>query len=293
MTPLRQRMLEDMTIRNYAKRTQETYLWCVKRFAEYYRKSPDLLGPEEVRRYQVYLTRERKVAFRTLNCYVASLRFLYGVTLKKPWPIEMIPYAKVERRLPVVLSTGEVSQLFRAISNPKYRTILATIYGAGLRVSEVATLRVTDIDSKRQQIRVQCGKGRKDRYVMLSPRLLELIRDYWKADRPKGTLLFPGATPEQPLHVTGIQRMCQRAAKRCGLKKSITPHTLRHCFATHLLEAGTDLRTIQMLMGHKSLQTTTVYLHVSNRVSGQIKSPLDGLEPFTDSAPCSNPASLF
>src|SRR5258708_16883626 len=157
MTPLRQQMLEDMAIRNYAKRTQQAYLLCVRKFAEYHKKSPELLGPDEVRRYQVYLARERKVSFATLNCYVASLRFLYGVTLKKPWPVEMIPYAKTERRLPVILSPEEVSQFFRAVTSLKYRTILATIYGAGLRVSEVAALRGTDIDSKRLQIRVEGG----------------------------------------------------------------------------------------------------------------------------------------
>jgi site-specific recombinase XerD len=283
MTPLRQRMLEDMAIRNYAKRTQETYIYCIQKFAQYYKKSPELLGPDEIRRYQVHLTEGRKVAFRTLNCYVASLRFLYGVTLHKPWTVEMIPYAKTQRTLPVVLSPEEITRFFQAIPNLKHRTILATSYGAGLRVSEAVSLHVTDIDSKRQQIRVQGGKGGKDRYVMLPDRLLELVRAYWKAARPKGDLLFPGAVPGRPLEVSSIQRVCQQAAKRSGLKKRITPHTLRHCFATHLLESGTDLRTIQMLMGHRTLQTTTLYLHVSNKASGETKSPLDRLDSFPSS----------
>ncbi len=280
MTPLRRRMLEDMAVRNCAKRTQESYTLCVQKFAQHFGKSPELLGPEEIRLYQIYLTRERKVAFSTLNCIVAALRFLYRVTLRVSWPVETIPYARKERKLSVVLSPEEVSQFFRAIPSPKYRALLAIAYGGGLRISELTGLRATDIDSKRQVIRVRSGKGHKDRYVMLSPRLLELVRAYWKAEHPKGGLLFPGAIAGQPLDASAIQRVCQRAARACGLKKRITPHTLRHCFATHLLEAGTDLRTIQVLMGHTSLQTTAVYLHVSNMASTETTSPLDRLESF-------------
>ncbi|MBK8598610.1 MAG: tyrosine-type recombinase/integrase [Holophagales bacterium] len=280
MTPLRRRMLEDMSVRNYAKRTQESYTLYVQKFAQHFGKSPELLGPEEIRLYQIYLTRERKVAFSTLNCVVAALRFLYGVTLRASWPIATIPYARKEKRLPVVLSPEEVSRFFHAIASLKHRAVLAIAYGAGLRVSELTALRATDIDSKRRVIRVRSGKGHKDRYVMLSPRLLELIRAYWRAEHPKGGFLFPGGVAGQPLDATSIQRFCQRAARASGLKKRITPHTLRHCFATHLLEAGTDLRTIQVLMGHSSLATTAVYLHVSNKASGETTSPLDRLESF-------------
>lgn len=280
MTPLRRRMLEDMAIRNYAPRTQEGYVLCVQKFAQYFGKSPSLLGPEEVRQYQVHLIRDRKLAFGTVNTTVAALRFLYGVTLRTTWPVEAIPYAKKEKRLPVILSPDEVSRLLGATSSLKYRTALAIAYGAGLRVAEIVSLRVGDIDSRRQVIRVRSGKGRKDRYVMLPDRLLELLRAYWRAAGLKGELLFPGVPPHAPLSRDSVEHACHRAAEACGLSKTVTPHTLRHCFATHLLETGTDLRTIQILMGHSSLRTTATYLHVAARAAEEVKSPLDRLESF-------------
>jgi len=277
MTPLRRRMIEDMILRNFTPQTIRSYVWCIARFARYFNSSPEHLGPEDIRAYLVYLVQERRVSLSYYKQTRAALRFLYRVTLGRNHVPDAIPPVKQPRTLPVVLSPEEVARFFAAIRNLKHRAILMTAYAAGLRISEATALQVSDIDSKRMVIRIRQGKGRKDRYVMLSPRLLEFLRAYWKAVRPQGTL-FPGATPGQPITTESIKKVCQRARAAAGLGKPITAHTLRHSFATHLLEAGTDLRTIQVLLGHRSFGTTARYVHVATASLPSIKSPFDRLD---------------
>ncbi|MBA3440428.1 MAG: tyrosine-type recombinase/integrase [Pyrinomonadaceae bacterium] len=276
MTPLRQRMIEDMQIRNLSPKTQRNYLDQVAKFAQFFGKSPSLLGPEEIRTYQVYLVQEKQVAWSVLNQAVCALRFFYRITLGKDWAIQRIPAPKTEKKLPVVLSADEVARFFAAIPSLKHRAILMTAYAAGLRVSEVTNLQVADIDSQRMVIRVRQGKGRKDRYVMLSPHLLTLLRTYWKVRRPT-SWLFPGRNQGRPISVRMVQIACQQARVEAGLSKQVTVRALRHSFATHLLEAGTDVRTIQILLGHRSLQTTARYMHVSTSTIRAAASPLDAL----------------
>jgi len=259
---LRQRLIEDLRIRHYADKTIDAYVRGVAKFAEYCRKSPDLLGPEEVREYQKYLVEKKKASWSTFNQTVSALRFLYAVTLKRKEAVESIPYARHETRLPVVLSIEELGKFFGGVENLKYRTVLMTMYGTGLRLGEALSLRVKDIDSQRMVIRVEQGKGRKDRYVELSPTLLLELREYWKVYRPK-SWLFPAEKNDHPVHQTAVQKACKEARLRAGLSKPVTTHTMRHCYGTHQLEAGKDLRTIQMRLGHSSLHTTALYLHVA------------------------------
>ncbi len=275
MSPLRQRMSEDLRLRNYAPRTQQTYLAHVRRFARHFGRSPERLGPEEIRRYQLHLI-ETGASWSLFNQATCALRFLYTVTLAQPWRVEKIAHPRRPMRLPVVLSTEEVARLFEAVPSPKQRLVLMTIYSAGLRVSEAVHLRVADIDSARMVIHVRQGKGGKDRQVMLSPLLLEELRAYWRFVRPR-SWLFPGNDPEQPLSVACVQRVCQKARRAAGIDKPVSPHTLRHSFATHLLEAGADLRLIQSLLGHRSLSTTQRYLHLAAHRIGTTASPLDRL----------------
>ena len=256
MTPLRRRMLDDMRMRNLAPRTQDIYVAAVAKFALHYRKSPDRLGPEEVRAYLLTLI-DRGASWSLYNQTRCALHFFYRVTLKKDWPPEEIVCAKAPRKLPVVLSQAEVARFLGAIDSLKHRAMFSTLYAAGLRASELLGLRPGDIDSQRMLIRVNQGKGRKDRFVMLSPRLLDLLRQYWRAYRPP-TWLFPGPDPERPMTRRGLERLCTELAARAGLGKRVTPHQLRHSFATHLLESGTNIRTIQALLGHRSLQTTAL-----------------------------------
>ncbi len=277
MTPLRRRMIDDMTLRNLAPKTIQAYVKCVARFALHFNRSPEHLGPEEIRAYLLYLHQERHVSGSYLNQTRSALRFLYGVTLGRHYALEAIPTAKQPRTLPVVLSLDELVRFFDAIRSLKHRAILMTAYAAGLRVSEVTQLRVADIDSSRMVIRVRQGKGRKDRYVMLSRRLLEILRSYWKATRPDG-YFFPGTVPDHPVTVGAVEKACTRACQAAGLRKHVTVHTLRHSFATHLLEAGTDLRTIQVLLGHRSLSTTARYVHIATAALPNIQSPLDRLD---------------
>jgi integrase/recombinase XerD len=258
MTPLRQRMQHDMQIRNLADNTQQSYLLQVSSFARHFRRSPEVLGPEEIRAWLIHLREERKLAPSSLSPAIGALRFLYRVTLKRPWSDEDFPLPKKPFRLPVVLSLEEITTFFESIASLKQRTILMTAYAAGLRVSEVVHLKVTDIDSQRMVIRVNQGKNRKDRYVMLSPRLLEILRLYWHEAHPR-EWLFPGDIPGQPITRSAVALACRIARKRSGIQKPITPHSLRHAFATHLLETGTDVRRIQLLMGHRSLSTTAKY----------------------------------
>jgi integrase/recombinase XerD len=277
MTPLRRRMIEDMTLRNFTHATIRSYVWCVARLARYFNSSPEHLGPEDVRGYLVYLVQEQRVSLSYYKQTRAALRFLYRVTLGRNDVPDVIPPVKQPRTLPVVLSAEELVRFFAAVRNIKHRAILMTAYAAGLRISEATQLQISDIDSQRMVIRVRQGKGRKDRYVMLSPRLLEFLRAYWKAVRPQ-RILFPGARPDQPLTTESIKKVCQRARVAAGLGKPITAHTLRHSFATHLLEAGTDLRTIQVLLGHRSFNTTARYVHVATAALPSVKSPFDRLD---------------
>jgi len=232
----------------------------------------------------VFLVQQKKLSWSLFNQNVCALRFFYHHTLHRDWMIEHIPYPRSEQKLPVVLSPSEVAALFQVIENLKHRTILMTIYAAGLRVSEATQLRVTDIDSQRQLICVRQGKGRKDRQVMLSPRLLDLLRTYWKRYRPTDWL-FPGERPGRPITRESVLRICKQAGEAAHLPKRVSPHTLRHCFATHLLEEATDLRRIQILMGHRNLKTTAKYLHVSNQALRSTVSPLDRLPTPADPDP--------
>jgi integrase/recombinase XerD len=274
MTELRQRYLQDLRLRNYAPKTLKAYAECVSLFARYFRRSPEQLGPEHIRQYQLYLVEEKKCSWSRFNQTVCALRFLYRNTLGKDWAVTHIPFPRKQKKLPVVLSRDEVAQFLAAIHCLKYRTILSLCYGAGLRISEALNLQVTDIDSKRMMIRVRQAKGHKDRFVMLSPKLLDLLRQYWKAERPT-SWLFPGRPKDHPLDSTTLQHVCRLARRDSGIIKPVTPHTLRHSFATHLLEAGANIRTIQLLLGHNSLQTTAVYTHVSQTALGETVSPFD------------------
>ena len=275
MTPLRQRMLEDMEVRNLSPHTQRAYIENVARFARHFDRSPVELGPEEIRAYQVYLVRERQLAPSSLGIAVCALRFLYKVTLKQPWAFDdLIPAPNKPRRLPVVLSPDEVARFLACVTHPEHRAILTTCYAAGLRVSEVVHLRPTDVDSRRMVIRVEQGKGQRDRYVMLSPTLLELLREWWRAHRPTAWL-FPGQHPDQPITSHAVREACQRVHRRSRLTKPVTPHALRHAFAVHLLEAGTDVRTIQLLLGHRRLETTARYLRIATTQVCATASPLD------------------
>jgi integrase/recombinase XerD len=275
MTPLRQRMTEDMQVRNLSTNTQESYLQQVSLFARHFDKSPEVLDPEAIRAYQVFLVNEKKLAPSSICTAVAALRFLYKVTLKRAWTFEeVIPAPKKPQKLPIVLSPEEVLHFLGCIEGTKHRAILTTCYAAGLRISEAVSLKPNDIDSQRMVIRVEQGKGQKDRYVMLSPKLLETLRSYWRAVRPKDWL-FPGDRPERPITKDAVEDACQKAQRRSGIAKPITPHLLRHGFAVHLLESGTDVRTIQLLLGHRSLATTARYLRIATTKVCSTTSPLD------------------
>lgn len=275
MSPLRQRMSEDMQIRNLSLNTQLSYVRQVSLFACYFGRSPHVLGPEDIRAYQVYLTNEKKLAPKSISITVAALRFLYKVTLKKDWKFEeVLPTQKVPTKLPVVLSPEEVLQFLGCIQRIKHRAILTTCYAAGLRISEAVQLKPEAIDSQRMVIRVDQGKGQKDRYVMLSPKLLETLRSYWRAVRPQGWL-FPGDRPGQPITRDAVGQACDKARALSRIPKPITPHSLRHAFAVHLLESGTDVRTIQLLLGHRSLATTARYLRIATSKVCSTSSPLD------------------
>lgn len=268
---LRSRFIEDLKIRNYAAATVRAYVRCVAQFAKYFRRSPEELNQEHVREYQRYLVEEKKASWPTFNQTVCALRFLYRKTLKVDWPVEQIPFSRPATRLPEVLSLSEVSRLLSRVRGLVHLTILQTMYASGLRLAEALHLKPADIDSERMVIRVRQGKGRKDRYVTLSPTLLEKLRAYYRACRPKGEWLFPNRSGKYPIHRTAVQRACREAAELAGLRKGVTPHTLRHSFATALLEAGVDLRRIQVLMGHTSLNTTAIYLHVAVGAAAQVK----------------------
>lgn len=282
MTRLRKLMLEELERRNYTQATRRAYLLGVEQFAKHFQRSPDQLGLEHIRDYQVFLFRVRKLKANTVAVRLAALRFLFVAVLKRRWTITDTPYPKRPDKLPVVLSQDEVARLIDSAATPVHRIVLMTLYGTGLRRAEVARLQVGDIDPEHMVIHVIGGKGRKDRDVMLSPKLLDAFRQYWRSLRHKPrTWLFPGGRwhgrLERPMSDKVAYHACAQAARRAGINKPVHPHTLRHSFATHLLEAGVDLRTIQLLMGHSSLKATTVYLHLSHRHLQATASPLDAL----------------
>ena len=275
MTLLRQRMLEDMQIRNFSQNTQRSYLQQISLFARHFRRSPDGLGPENIRAYQLYLTKEKKLAPSSILIATSALRFLYTVTMKRPWDVEeVLPMPKKPQTLPVILSPQEVRQFLSCVLRRKARTALTVCYATGLRVSEAIALKPTDIDSQRMTIRVTQGKGQKDRDVMLSEQLLSILRDWYRFARPT-EWLFPGVIPGSHITRSGIENACTLAHERSGLSKPVTPHSLRHAFACHLLEYGTDLRTIQLLLGHRSLSTTARYLRLAISKVCATRSPLD------------------
>ena len=276
MTPLRQRMIEDMRVRNLSVTTQKVYIDQVAKFAKHFGKSPALLGPEEVRTYQVLLVCTKKLSWSAFNVAVCALRFLYQHTLHADWAFEKIPYAKKPRKRPVILSMDEVCAFLTAISNLKHRVAVMMAYATGLRTSEVLHLRIGDIDSKRMMIRVNQGKWRTDRDVFLSPTLLAWLRAYWKISRPQN-YLFPGRKPDQPLSAHTLHKAIYRARRYSGTSKTVTMRMLRHSFATHLLESGTNIRIIQALLGHRSLNTTAIYTHVSRSTVCAAQSPLESL----------------
>ena len=273
MSPLRRRMIEDMTIRKFAPKTQHDYLQRVKNFAAFLGRSPDTASFEDVRRYQLRLTTSG-VGVPTVNQTVSTLRFFFRVTLKRHDILEHTHFIHEPRKLPVVLSPEEVARLLDAAPGLKYKAALSVAYGAGLRAGEVVSLKINHIDSERMVIRVEQGKGRKDRYVMLSPHLLALLRAWWKAARPQGWL-FPGRDRVQPMTTRQLNRACHAAAQMAEINKRVSLHTLRHSFATHLLEQSIDVRVIQVLLGHAKLDTTALYTRVATKTISEVMSPLD------------------
>jgi integrase/recombinase XerD len=275
ISPLRRRMIEDMTVRNLSPATQQSYVYAVAKFSRHFGRSPDRLDFEDVRAYQLHLIAQQR-SWSHINQTVCALRFFYGVTLGRADALERIIAAREPQRLPVVLSSDEIVRFLEAVPGLRNRVALTTAYGAGLRVGEVTHLEPAAIDSSRMLIRIEQGKGRKDRYVMLSPQLLQILRTYWRLARPT-RWLFPGQDPREPVSVATLQDACRQAARRAELSKPVTVHTLRHSFATHLLEAGTDIRIIQVLLGHARLSTTARYTQVATHLIADTASPLDRL----------------
>lgn len=276
MSPLRKRMIEEMRLRDYSERTIAAYVSAVYRLAAFYHRSPDQLGREEIRAFLVDLVEEKQVAWSYYKQVLAALRYFYRYVLRRGDVVEDIRGPRAEKRLPVVLSVEEVARFFQAIPSLKHRTVLMLAYGAGLRLGEAISLRLADIDRERKVIRVSQGKRKKDRYTVLSPALLEMLDRYCWAARPRD-LLFPTRSTGRPITSSTVQRVCKQAQQDAGIAKAVTPHTLRHSFATHLLEAGTNLRVVQVLLGHASPRTTAIYTHVSTELIGKVVSPLDEL----------------
>jgi len=277
MTPLRQRMIEDMQLRNFATTTQRSYIHYVADFAKHFNRSPQDLDLEAVRQYQLHLAQERKLSPQSINTFVSAVQFLYLVTLEMPWEKHDFPRARLEEKLPVVLAPDEVQRFLDQVTGVKHRGVLLTCYGSGVRISEAVSLKLSDIDSHRMLIRVEHGKGGKDRYSMLSPCLLEILRAYCRILRPAGPWLFPSWRPHLHLTAGAVQTVCREAWQRSGLGKRVTPHMLRHSFATHLLERGVDTRVIQALLGHSRIDTTARYVAVSPATVSATASPLDQL----------------
>jgi len=276
MSTLREKMLEDLQLRGITPRTQKKYIREVRDLANYFKKSPEELGEKEVKKYLVHLLEDRKLSTGTYKNYVAGIKFLYKTTLNREEVVEKIKYPKAKIKLPVVLDLSEVKTLLSVMENLKHRAILTITYSAGLRISETSHLKVTDIDSKRMMVRVQQGKGGKDRYTILSHTALECLRQYWRSYRPT-EWLFEGQNKDTHICISSIRQIFLEAKERAGITKPASPHTLRHSFATHLIEAGTSLYHVQLLLGHRSPTTTTVYLHVSKMNLAQVTSPLDSI----------------
>jgi len=282
MTHLRKLMLDELERRNYSQSTRRAYLTSVEDFARHFHRPPDQLGIEHIRDYQVHLFRVRRLKANSVAVRLAALRFFFVTVLKRPWDIDDTPYPKRPDTLPTVLSPQEVARLIDSALTPLHRLVLMTLYATGLRRAELTRLQVADVDTPRMVLHVRGGKGRKDRDVPLSPKLLDALRQYWRSLKRKPQLwLFPGGRwhtdIEHPMTDKVVWHACEQAARRAGIDKSVHPHTLRHCFATHLLEAGADIRTIQLLLGHSDLKATTIYLHLSQRHLRTIQSPLDAL----------------
>jgi site-specific recombinase XerD len=278
ISPLRRRMIEDMSIRRFTAKTQHDYVQRVKDFATFLGRSPDTAEAEDVRRFRLHLTASGGGTPK-INATVAALRFFFKATLDRPDLTKHLSFIHEPRKVPVVLSPEEVARFLEAAPGIKYKAAFSVAYGAGLRVSEVAALKLSDIDSKRMMLRIEQGKGRKDRYAMLSPTLLELLRDWYRVARPQGWL-FPGQNPTNPVTARQLTRACHAAAEMADLKKRVTPHTLRHSFATHLLEQNIDIRVIQVLLGHAKLETTALYTRVATNTIREVMSPLDRLTPL-------------
>jgi integrase/recombinase XerD len=279
ISPLRRRMIEDMTVRGFVEKTQSDYIRHVKNFTIFLRRSPDTATPEDLRAYQLN-QREAGVQPPTINSTVAALRFFFTTTCNQPEMARHLRIVKQPQKLPVVLTGEEVLLLLEAARGPRDKAALAVAYGSGLRLSEIANLKVSDIDSKRMVLRVEQGKGKEDRNGLLSPRLLEVLREWWLIGQPT-TWLFPGRDPLLPISTKQIYRAVCDTAAAVGIKKRVSPHTLRHSFATHLLEQGVDIRLIQVALGHSKIDTTTRYVHVASKVLREMVSPLDRLSPLT------------
>lgn len=277
MTALRQRMIEDMQLRNLSPHTVEAYVRAVAQFARHFGRSPDQLSGEDARRYLLHLVQQRHVSWSRYNIARCGLQFFFQITLGRDEHFEKLPCARVPKRLPTVLSPEELRRLFAVAGNVKHKALLMTLYGAGLRISEALALKPADIDSQRMLIHVRLGKGGKDRMVKLSAQLLAVLRDYWRAARPVHWLFPQAKNPQRAMDGSDGWRMVHRTARRAGINKRVSPHTLRHSYATHLLDAGTDLRTIQLLLGHRNLTTTSLYMHVSQAKLQAAASPLDRL----------------
>jgi integrase/recombinase XerD len=275
MGTIHDRMAEDLRLKNYATGTQTQYLRCVDRFIDFFERSPSRLSEANIRRFFVDLTDKQKASLASVKMHVASIRFLYSITLHQPKKVENLLLPKVPHPLPDILSGAEVGQLLDAVESPKHRVILMTAYGAGMRIGEACSLTAADIDSKRMVIHVRNGKRGRDRYVMLSPVLLAALREYWRQFRPAGAELFPGDKPETCISSNAVRGAMKQALKKAGIKKRVTPHSLRHAFATHLLEDGADIRVIQELLGHGSIRSTARYTHVSTKHIARTNSPLD------------------
>jgi integrase/recombinase XerD len=275
ISPLRQRLIDDMTARRYSEKAQKAYVRHIRTFTAFLGRSPDTATKEDLRHFQLHLA-QQQISAGSINAAIAALRFFFTVTLEQPDVVRPLRTVNEPRRTPVVLSQEEVARLLEAAPGLKYKAALSVAYGAGLRVSEVASLKVSDIDSERMMLRVEQGKGQRDRYVMLSPQLLELLRNWWRAARPP-VWLFPGQNPINPITPRQLNRAVTAAKDLAGISKRVSPHTLRHSFATHLLEQGVDIRVIQVLLGHAKLETTALYTRVAVNTVRDIKSPLERL----------------
>jgi integrase/recombinase XerD len=279
MGKLRDKMQEDLILKAYSPHTQEAYLRCAGHFARHFMRSPEEMGEQEIRDFLLHLVRDRKASPFTQDMYVNAIKFLYTVTLKRAEVVKDISHPKRPTKLPVILSPEEVLCVFQKVRSVKYKALIATAYAAGLRISEACALRISAIDSKRMRIHIRSGKGQKDRYVMLGESLLALLREYYKAARPKGEYLFPGRRPGCHLSTDSVSLVLRRIIGQAGFSKKITMHTFRHCFATHLMEAGTDIRILQVLLGHSSIRTTLRYTHITDRLVQKLVSPLDLIQP--------------